>query len=428
MPDTLTVTDNRTGKQYTIPVKDGAVRAMDLRQIRVSDDDFGLLCYDPGLENTATCRSSVTFIDGDRSILRHRGYPIEELAEKSSYLEVAYLLVFGELPTKKQLEDWTGTLKQHSLVHENIRRMISGFSLDAHPMGMLLTVAGSLSTFYPDSKDIFNRERALLQAYRAIAKMPTLAGLCYQHRGGLPTIYPDPQYSYGGNFLRMLFANGNPNYKPHPTIEHALDILLILQADHEQNCSTNAMRAISSSQPDPYVALVGSIGALYGPLHGGANEAALNMLHRIGSKDKVADFVKRVKNREERLMGFGHRVYKSYDPRARIIRKTLDEVFEVTGRNEFIDVALELERVALADEYFVTRKLYPNVDFYSGIMYEAIGLKADMFTVIFAIARTAGWMAQWLEMLQDKEAGLVRPRQIYTGQPLRSYVPIAQRR
>ena len=427
MPDTLSVVDNRTGKQYTIPIQDGSVRSTDFRQIKTNEEDFGLLTYDPGMENTASCRSSVTFIDGEKSILRHRGYAIEELAEKSTYLEVAYLLIHGELPNKKQLTDWTSNITAHTMVHESLRKLFDGFRLDAHPMGMLVSAAGALSTFYPDSKDILNRDSAMLQTYRAIGKMPTLAAFAQQHRSGSPAVYPDNQFSYAGNFLRMIFSNGQPSYKPHPVIEHALDVLFILQADHEQNCSTNAMRSIASSQPDPYCALAGSIGALYGPLHGGANEAALRMLYRVGSKDKAADFVKRVKNREERLMGFGHRVYKSYDPRARIVRQLCEEVFEVTGRNQLIDVATEMERIALSDDYFISRKLYPNVDFYSGLIYQAIGLSIEMFPVIFAIARTAGWMAQWLEMLGDKEQSLVRPRQLYTGPPLRSFVPMAQR-
>ena len=425
--DTLTVTDNRTGRQYTIPITDGSVKANDFRQIKVSEEDFGLLSYDPGSENTASCRSSVTFIDGDKGILRYRGYPIEELAEKSTYLETSYLLVHGELPSRKQMEDWVNTITHHTLVHENLRKMIDSFRLDAHPMGIVLSAVGALSTFYPESKEITNRDNAMLQTYRAIAKMPTIAAFAYQHRTGSPTVYPDNQYSYTGNFLRMLFGLGQPQYRPNPVIEHALDVCFILQADHEQNCSTNAMRSIASSQPDPYCALAGSVGALYGPLHGGANEAALRMLSRIGSTDKVGEFVKRVKNREERLMGFGHRVYKSYDPRARIVRKLCDEVFEVTGRNSLIDIAMELERVALADDYFITRKLYPNVDYYSGIIYQAMGFTVEMMPVLFAVARTTGWMAQWLEMLTDKEQSLVRPRQIYTGKALRPFAPMAQR-
>ena len=425
--DTLTVTDNRTGKQYTLAITDGAVRANDLRQMRVSAEDFGLLSYDPGMENTASCRSSITFVDGERGILRYRGYPIEELAAKSTYLEVGYLIMHGELPNKKQLEDWTNTITHHTLVHENVRKMIESFRLDAHPMGIVLSAAGALSTFYPDAKDIFNRESAMLQAHRAIGKMPTIAAFAYQHRMGSPTVYPDNQYSYTQNFLRMLFSMGQPQYKPNPVIDHTLDVLLILQADHEQNASSTAMRSIASSQPDPYCALSGAIGSLYGPLHGGANEAAIRMLQRIGSKDNVPEFVKRVKNREERLMGFGHRVYKSYDPRARIVRSLCDELFEVTGRNTLIDIAMELERIALSDDYFVSRKLYPNVDFYSGIVYQALGFSMEMFPVIFAVARTVGWMTQWLEMLTDKEQSLVRPRQIYTGKTTRPFIPMAQR-
>ena len=355
MADTLSVTDNRTGKQYTLPITDGTVRANDFRQMKVSAEDFGLLSYDPGMENTASCRSSITFVDGDKGILRYRGYPIEDLAAKSTYLETAYLVMHGELPNKKQLEDWTNTITHHTLVHENIRKMIESFRLDAHPMGIVQGVAAALSTFYPDAKDIFNRESAMLQAHRAIGKMPTISAFAYQHRMGSPTVYPDNQYSYTQNFLRMLFSMGQPQYKPNPVVDHTLDVLLILQADHEQNASSTAMRSIASSQPDPYCALSGAIGSLYGPLHGGANEAAIRMLQRIGSKDNVPEFVKRVKNREERLMGFGHRVYKSYDPRARIVRSLCDELFEVTGRNTLIDIAMELEKIALADDYFVSR-------------------------------------------------------------------------
>lgn len=423
----LTVIDNRTGRQYTIPIKEGAVRSIDFRQIKVSEDDFGLLAYDPSFDNTASCRSAITFIDGDKGILRHRGYAIDELADKSTYLETAYLICFGELPTKSQLTAWKASITNHTIVKENIRKFLDGFNYDAHPMTILLSTVGALAAYYPDAKEIGNSESVLLQVHRAIGKMPTLAAFAYRHRQGFPYVYPDNDLSYTGNFLRMLFLLGHQDYKPNPVVEHALDVLFILHADHEQNCSANAMRAIGSSQPDPYSALAGAIGALYGPLHGGANEAAIRMLMRIGSKSNVAEFVKGVKHGDERLMGFGHRVYKNYDPRARIIRKLADEVFEVTGRNPLIDVALELERVALQDDYFGKRKLYPNVDFFSGLIYQALGFNMDMFPVLFAIARTSGWMAQWMESLKDKEQRIARPRQLYVGSPLRSYVPIEKR-
>ena len=426
--DDLTVIDNRTGRQYTIPIQDGTVRANDLRQIKTSEDDFGLMSYDPSFENTASCRSEITFIDGEKGLLWHRGYPIEQLAEKSSYLEVAYLLVHGELPTKSQMDEWVKSIGQHTPVDGDIRKLMNGFERDAHPMAMLLSAAGALSTYHPDAKEIDNPKNRMLQAHRAIAKIPTLAGLAYRYRAGQPYVEPDGKLSYAGNFLRMLFDGGEAKYKPNPVIERALDILFILHADHEQNCSSNAMRSIGSSRIDPYSALAGAIGALYGPLHGGANEAAVRMLERIGGKDKVGDFVKRVKQGEERLMGFGHRVYKNYDPRARIVRSIAEEVFETTGRNPLIDVATELERIALQDEYFVTRKLYPNVDFYSGIIYQAIGFSVDMFPVLFAIPRTSGWMAQWMEMVEDRQQRIARPRQIYTGKDNRSYVPLDQRR
>jgi citrate synthase len=425
--DDLTIIDNRTGREYTVPIADGAIRAIDLRQIKVSEDDFGLLSYDPSFDNTASCRSAITFIDGDKGILRHRGYPIDQLAEKSTFLEVAYLLLYGELPTSKELETWTQTLHNHTFVHENIRKLMDGFHPDAHPMGMLLSGVGALSTFYPDGKNVHNEESRELQILRALGKMPTLAAFAHRHREGLYYVYPDNELSYAGNFLNMLFKMGEVQYKPNPVMERALDVLFILHADHEQNCSTNAMRSIGSSDPDPYVSLAGAIGALYGPLHGGANEAALHMLERIGSKDNVNSFIKGVKAGEERLMGFGHRVYKNYDPRAKIIRSTMEQVFAVTGRNPLIDIAIELERIALEDDYFVTRRLYPNVDFYSGIIYQAMGFSVDMYPVLFAIARTAGWLAQWREMHADSATRIARPRQIYSGSLERPFVPVAQR-
>ena len=426
--DDLTITDNRTGQTYTIPIKDGAIRAIDLRQIKTAEDDFGLLSYDPSFENTASCRSAITFIDGDKGILQYRGYPIEELAEKSSYLEVAYLLVNGELPSKKELEEWTSNISHHTLVHENIRKFMDGFHHDAHPMGMLLTGIAALSTFYPDAKNVTEPDERRMQIYRTIGKIPTLAAFAYRHRLGMYYVYPDDDLSYAGNFLNMLFKMGEIKYKPNRVIERALDVLFILHADHEQNCSTNAMRSIASSNVDPYSAMAGAIGALSGPLHGGANQAALTMLAQIGSKDKVWDFVKRVKQGEERIMGFGHRVYKNYDPRAKIIRRIAEEVFETTGRNPLIDIAVELEHIALQDDYFVERKLYPNVDFYSGIIYQAIGFSVDMYPVLFAIPRTSGWLAQWDEMMRDSATRIARPRQIYAGEPARPYVPIGKRR
>ena len=423
----LTVVDNRTGKTYTIPVDNGTIRAIDLRQIKNSEDDFGLLSYDPAFENTASCKSAITFIDGDKGLLWYRGYPIEELAEKCSYLEVAYLLVNGSLPTQKQLDDWTFNITHHTMVHENVRKLMDGFHYDAHPMGMLISASAALSTFYPDAKNIQSESSRELQIYRGIAKMPTLAAFAYRKRAGMPYVYPDNDLSYVGNFMQMLFKMAEVKYRPNPVIERALDILFILHADHEQNCSTNAMRSIGSSHPDPYSALAGAIAALYGPLHGGANEAALRMLERIGSKDKVWEFIKGVKNGQERLMGFGHRVYKNYDPRAKIIRRTAEQVFEETGRNPLIDIAIELERIALQDDYFIKRKLYPNVDFYSGIIYQAIGFNVDMYPVLFAIPRTSGWLAQWNEMMTDTSQRIARPRQIYTGAAKRSPAPIDQR-
>jgi citrate synthase len=425
--DTLTITDNRTGRQYQIPVENGTIRAMDLRQIKVSNDDFGLMSYDPAFTNTASCKSRITFIDGDKGILRYRGYPIEQLAERSSYLEVAYLTLHGELPTEAQLKEWTWHITHHTFIHENIKKFMDGFHYDAHPMGMLIGTVGALSTFYPDAKHIFDADSRRKQTYRLIAKVATIAAFAYRHRMGLPYAYPDNDISFTGNFLNMMFKTTELKYQPNPALERALEVLFILHADHEQNCSANAMRSIGSSHVDPYSALAGAAAALYGPLHGGANEEVLRMLNEIGSVDRVPEYVKRVKAGEFRLMGFGHRVYKNYDPRARIIKRTADEVFEVTGRDKLLDVALELERIALDDDYFVSRKLYPNVDFYSGIIYKAMGFPVDMFPVLFAIPRTAGWIAQWEEMLLDSEQKIARPRQIYLGSDQRDYEPFETR-
>jgi len=427
LPDTLTVIDNRTGKKYELAIKDGAIRSADLRQIKVSDDDFGLMGYDPAFMNTASCRSAITYIDGDKGILRYRGYPIEQLAEQSTYLEVAYLIVHGELPTKKQLNDWTYHITYHTFVHENIKKFIDGYRYDAHPMGMLVGTLGALSTFYPEAKNIFNSEDRYRQIIRLIAKMPTLAAYNYRHLQGMPYIQPDNDLSYTGNFLSMMYKMAEQKYKPNPVLEKALDVLFILHADHEQNCSTNAMRAVGSSQVDPYSALAAASAALYGPLHGGANEAVLHMLREIGSVDHIPQFLKRVEAGDAKLMGFGHRVYKNYDPRAKIIKKIAYEVFEVTGKNPLIDIALELERIALSEDYFIKRKLYPNVDFYSGIIYEAMGFPMDIFTVLFAIPRTSGWLAQWQEMILDTEQKIARPRQIYTGYEERPFLSMEQR-
>jgi citrate synthase len=429
MADTLTITDNRTGKQYEIPVADGGViRATDLRQIKTDKDDAGLMTYDPAFMNTAACRSRITYIDGDKGILEYRGYPIEQLAEHSSYLETAYLIMFGELPTDAQLRTWTHDITLHTMLHENIKKLMEGYQYDAHPMGVFLSTVGAFSTFYPDAKQIFDEQSRKKQIHRLIAKVPTIAAYAYRHSIGRPYNNPDNDLSFSGNFLNMLFKMTELKYKVNPVLERALDILFILHADHEQNCSTTAMRAIGSSQVDPYSAMAGAAAALYGPLHGGANEAVLRMLKEIGSVDNIPGFIKRVKGGEgTRLMGFGHRVYKSYDPRATIIKRTADEVFEVTGKNKLLDIALELERIALQDDYFVTRKLYPNVDFYSGLIYEAMGFPVTMFPVLFAIPRTAGWIAQWEEMLLDPEQKIARPRQIYIGSPRRDYVPLKKR-
>jgi citrate synthase len=428
MADTLTITDNRTGKHYELPIEHGTIRAMDLRQIRTSPDDFGLMTYDPAFQNTAACRSRITYIDGDKGILLYRGYPIEQLAEQSTYLETAYVILFGELPTASELESWVREITLHTMVHENIKKLMEGFQYDAHPMGAFISIVGALSTIYPDAKRIHEEESRRLQVRRLIAKVPTIAAYAYRHSIGRPYVYPDNDLSFTGNFLNMLFKMTELKYKASPVLERALDILFILHADHEQNCSTSTMRAIGSSQADPYSALAGAAAALYGPLHGGANEAVLRMLKEIGSVKNVPDFITRVKRGEGRLMGFGHRVYKSYDPRARIIKRTADEVFEVTGKNPLLDIALELERIALEDDYFVSRKLYPNVDFYSGLIYQAMGFPVDMFPVLFAIPRTAGWLAQWDEMLRDADQKIARPRQIYIGAQQRDYVPRDQRK
>jgi citrate synthase len=425
--DSLTITDNRTGKQYQVPIANGTVKAMDLRQIKVDNDDFGLMTYDPAFMNTASCKSRITYIDGDKGILEYRGYPIEQLAEKSTYLEVAYLLLHGELPTEEQLQTWTKNITYHTFINENIKTVIDGFHYNAHPMGMFEAMLGALSTFYPDAKDIFNVECRWKQIHRLIAKVPTIAAFAFRHRIGMQYSYPDNDLSYEGNFLNMMFKTTELKYKPNPVLERALSVLYILHADHEQNCSTNAMRSIGSAHTDPFSALAGAAAALYGPLHGGANEMVLRMLKEIGSVDKVPDYIKRVKAGEFRLMGFGHRVYKNYDPRARIIKKVAYEVFEVTGKDPMLDIALELERIALVDEYFVKRRLYPNVDFYSGIIYQAMRFPVDMFPVMFAIPRTSGWLAQWVEMLDDEDQKIARPRQVYLGARTRDYVAIDQR-
>jgi len=425
--NSLTITDNRTGKQYQVPVENGTIKAMDLRQIKVGDDDFGLMTYDPAFMNTASCKSRITFIDGDKGILEYRGYPIEQLAEKSTYLEVAYLLLHGELPTQSQLEAWTKNITYHTFINENIKTVIDGFHYNAHPMGMFEAMLGALSTFYPDAKDIFNVEYRWKQIHRLIAKVPTIAAFAFRHRIGMQYSYPDNDLSYEGNFLNMMFKTTELKYKPNPVLERALTVLYILHADHEQNCSTNAMRSIGSAHTDPFSALAGAAAALYGPLHGGANEMVLRMLKEIGSVDKVPEYIKRVKAGEFRLMGFGHRVYKNYDPRARIIKQVAYEVFEVTGKEPVLDIALELERIALEDEYFVKRRLYPNVDFYSGIIYQAMRFPVDMFPVMFAIPRTSGWLAQWVELLEDEDQKIARPRQVYLGARTRDYVGIDAR-
>jgi citrate synthase len=425
--DTLTITDNRTGKQYEVPITDGTIRAMDLRQIKAGEDDFGLMTYDPAFMNTASCKSTITYIDGDKGELEYRGYPIEQLAEKSTYLEVAYLLLHGELPDRGQLSGWTHNITHHTFINENIRKVLDGFHHSAHPMGMFEAMVAALSTFYPESKNIRDEACRQKQIHRLIAKVPTIAAFAFRHRVGLPISYPDNDLSYEGNFLNMMFKTTELKYKPNPVLERALSVLFILHADHEQNCSTNTMRSIGSAETDPYSSLAGAAAALYGPLHGGANEAVLRMLHEIGSVERVPEYVRRVKAGEFRLMGFGHRVYKNYDPRARIIKQIAYEVFEVTGKDPLLDLALELERIALEDEYFVKRRLYPNVDFYSGIIYRAMRFPVDMFPVLFAIPRTSGWLAQWVEMLGDSDQKIARPRQIYLGHRTRDYVPIERR-
>ncbi|MEE3202681.1 MAG: citrate synthase [Acidobacteriota bacterium] len=427
MSETLTITDNRTGKQYEIPITDGTIRAIDLRQIKVDPEEFGMMSYDPAFMNTASCYSRVTFIDGNKGILRYRGYPIEQLAERSNFIETAYLLINGELPTQPELDSWTNELNEHTILHENIKKFMEGFRYDAHPMGIFLSTVGALSTFFPDAKQVLDIQSRRMQIARLVAKVPSIAAYAHRHSIGRPYVYPDPRLSFIGNFMSMLYRGVEPQYKPHPVLERALDILFILHADHEQNCSTSAMRSIGSSQADPFSSLAGAAAALYGPLHGGANEAVLRMLREIQSVDRIPDFIKSVKNGEGRLMGFGHRVYKSYDPRAKVIKETAYQVFDVTGRNPLLDVALELERIALQDDYFVSRRLYPNVDFYSGLIYEAMGFNAGMFPVLFAIGRTAGWVAQWQEMLLDREQKIARPRQIYIGEDQRDFVDINSR-
>ncbi|MDX6278405.1 MAG: citrate synthase [Nocardioidaceae bacterium] len=424
---TLTVRDNRTGEEYELPITDGTVRAADFSQIGKTDDQPGLALYDPAFLNTASTRSAVTFIDGEKGILEYRGYPIEQLAEKSTYLEVAYLLVHGELPTKEQHEKWVHEITFHTFLHENLKSQLQGFRYDAHPMGMLLSSVGALSTFYPEASKIHDPDIRHDQIVRVIAKMPTLGAWAFRHAQGKPYVYPDNELSYTENFLSMLFKMSEQKYDPDPRLAKALEVLFILHADHEQNCSTNAVRSVGSSQVDPYSAVTAGIAALYGPLHGGANEAVLRMLKRIGSKDKVPEFIKGVKNGDEKLMGFGHRVYKNFDPRATIIKKAVDDVFEVTGVNPLLEIAQELEKIALEDDYFISRKLYPNVDFYSGLIYEALGFPPEMFTVLFAIPRASGWLAQWLELVDDKEQKIARPKQIYTGERRLDFVSAEER-
>ncbi len=422
--DSLTVIDNRSDRRFEVPIENGAIRATDLQQIRVMPDGPGLVSYDPAFMNTASCKSRITYIDGDAGVLLYRGYPIEQLAERSTFLETAYLIVKGELPTAEHLRQWTHNITLHTIVHENIKNFMDGFRYDAHPMGMLVATVGALSTFYPDAKQIHDATSRRLQTHRLLAKMPTIAAFAHRHSMGMPYAYPDNDLSYPGNFLNMMFKITELKYRPNPTLEHALDVLFILHADHEQNCSTNAMRSIGSSQVDPFSALAGACAALYGPLHGGANEAVLRMLEEIGSIHNIPAYIKRVKAGEVRLMGFGHRVYKNFDPRGKVIKRLAEEVFELTGRNPLTDIAMALERIALQDDYFIQRKLYPNVDFYSGVIYQAMKFPVDMFPVLFAIPRTAGWIAQWLEMVQDEEQRIARPRQLYLGEQRRDYVPL----
>ncbi len=432
--DTLTIIDNRTGRQLEVPITYGtypeygaAIPAAALREIKQSDNDFGMMTYDPAFMNTASCRSAITHIDGDAGILRYRGYDIADLAVRANFLEVAYLLLNGELPNEKELADWTRNITYHTMVHESVKTFMNGFHYDAHPMGIFVSTVAALSTFYPESRSVLNAEAREQEIVRLIAKVPTIAAYAYRHSVGMPYIYPDNDLSFSGNFLQMMFRMREEKYVPNPTLERTLDLLFVLHADHEQNCSTNAMRAIGSSQADPYVSLAGAAAALYGPLHGGANEQVLRMLREIGTKNRVPEYVQRAKSGEFRLMGFGHRVYKNYDPRARILKEMSEQVLDITGRTPLLDVAVELERIALEDEYFVKRKLYPNVDFYSGIIYQAMGFPVEMFPVLFAIGRTVGWLAQWQEMLTDPEQKIARPRQVYTGSDLRTYVPMERR-
>jgi citrate synthase len=428
MPEnTLTITDNRTGKSYSVPVENGTIRAMDLRQIKTGGDDFGLMTYDPAFMNTASCKSSITYIDGDKGILRYRGYPIEVLAERCTFLEVAYLLLQGELPTEKELKAWVHNITHHTMLHETTKKFMEGFRYSSHPMAMFVSTIAALSSVYPDAKDVHDPANRMHQISRLIGKVPSIAAMSYRHNVGFPYVYPDNDLSYAENFMNMLWKMVEPKYVANPAIARALDILFILHADHEQNCSTNAMRSVSSSQADPYLSVASAASALAGPLHGGANEEVLKMLDEIGSKDHVPAYIKRVKEGEIKLMGFGHRIYKNYDPRAKIIRWSAEQVFEVTGRSPKLDIALELERIALEDDYFVKRKLYPNVDFYSGIMYQAMGFRPEMFTVLFAIPRTAGWLAQWQELITDPEQKIARPRQVYTGYGEREFAPIDKR-
>jgi citrate synthase len=423
----LLVTDKRTGKEYKIPIEHETIDAMHLRQIKVNDDDFGLMSYDPAYKNTASCKSEITFIDGEKGILQYRGYPIDQIAENCSYLETAYLIINGTLPTTSQLDEWVFNITHHTMIHENTKKFIDGFRYDAHPMGIFVSTVAALSTFYPDSKNILDAESRILQTYRLIGKVPTIAACAYRHSMGLPYVFPDNDLSYAGNFLNMLFKMTEPKYEPDPILEKALDVLFILHADHEQNCGTSAMRQVGSSHADPFCATAAAASGLYGPLHGGANEMVLRMLNEIGSIDKVPEYIKKVKNREVLLMGFGHRVYKNYDPRARIIKNIAEQVFEVTGRNPLLDIALELERIALEDEYFVNKKLYPNVDFYSGIIYQAMGFPVELYPVLFAIGRTSGWISQWQEMLLDPDQKIARPRQIYLGKRDLNFIPIEER-
>ncbi len=423
----LTIIDHRTKKEYEVPIEHGTLPAMPLRQIRVDEDDFGLMSYDPAYKNTASTKSTITYLDGEGGVLRYRGYPIEQLAEKSTFLEVAYLVLFGELPTQDQLDEWVYEITHHTFLHESLKSLMQAFRHDAHPMGIFVSSVAALSTLYPNAKNVLDPASRLQQIKRLIAKVPTIAAFSYRHSKGVPYVYPDNDLSYPGNFLSMMFKMSEAKYEPNPALERALDVLFILHADHEQNCSTSTMRSIGSSHADPYSALAGAAAALSGPLHGGANAAVLRMLREIGEAKNVPDYVERAKKGEFRLMGFGHRVYKNYDPRARIIKETADQVFEVTGRNPLLDIALELEKIALEDDYFVSRKLYPNVDFYSGIIYQALEIPTDMFPVMFAIGRTVGWLAQWQEMLEDPEQKIARPRQVYLGADKRDYVPIGKR-